>query len=74
MLTARVQAEFNAVYCNVVLDEYCTDRDNHNREVEDFTREVPIVGMGHSLGAWLQAVSCSGPCISKRCLSMGKRN
>jgi hypothetical protein len=37
-------------------------------------REVPIVGMGHSLGTRLQAVSCSDPHISKRCLSMGKRD
>ncbi len=32
------------------------------------------MGMGHSLGARLQAVSCSDPRISKRCLSMGKRD
>ncbi len=73
-LTARVQAEFNAAYHNVVLDEYCTDHDNRNGEIEDFMREVPIVGMGHSLGARLQAVSCSNPCISKQCLSMGKHD
>jgi hypothetical protein len=37
-------------------------------------REVPIVGMGHSLGAQLQAMSCSNPRISKQCLSTSKRN
>ncbi len=67
-----MQAEFNAAYCNVVLDEYCTDHDDRDGEIEDFMREVPIVGTGHSLGAWLQAVSCSNPRISKQCLSMGK--
>ncbi len=69
-----MQAEFNAVYYDVVLDEYCADRDDRDGEIEDFMREVPIVGMGHSLGARLQAVSCSDPRISKRCLSMGKRD
>ena len=73
-LASRVQTEFNAAYRDVVLDEYCADCDDYDAEVEDFMREVPIVGMGHSLGARLQAVSCSDPRISKRCLSMGKRN
>jgi hypothetical protein len=73
-LTARVQAGFNATYRNVVLVEYWVDPDDRNREIEDFMREVPIVGMGHSLCAQLQAVSCSDPHISKQCLSMGKRN
>ncbi len=70
----RVQAEFNAAYHDVVLDEYCMDRNDHDEEIEDFMREVLIVGMGHSLGAQLQAVSCSDPRISKQCLSMGKRD
>jgi hypothetical protein len=69
-----VQAEFNAAYRNVVLDEYCVDRDDRDGEIEDFMREVPIVGMGHSLGARLQAGLCSDLHISKRCLSMGKRD
>ncbi len=69
-----MQAEFNATYRNVVLDEYCVDRKDHDGEIEDFMREVPIVGMGHSPGARLQAVSCSNPHISKQCLSMGKRD
>jgi hypothetical protein len=70
----RVQAEFNATYRNVVLDKYCVDRNDRDREIEDFMSEVPIVGTGHSLGARLQAVSCSDPRISKQCLSMGKCN
>ncbi len=74
MLTPRVQAELNAAYFAVVLNKYCADRDDRNREIEGFMREVPIVGMGHSLGAWLQAVLCSDPRISKQCLSMGKRD
>ncbi len=69
-----MQAEFNAGYRDVVLDEYCADRDDRNGEIEDFMREVLIVGMGHSLGARLQAVLCSDPRISKQCLSMGKRD
>ena len=73
-LAARVQKEFNAAYRDVILDEYCADCDDYDGEVEDFMREIPIVGMGHSLGARLQAVSCSNPRISKRCLSMGKHN
>ncbi len=55
------------------IDEYCADRDDHDKEVEGFMREVPIVGMGYSLGVRLQAMSCSDPRISRRCLSMGKR-
>ncbi len=69
-----MQAEFNAAYRNVVLDKYCVDRDDRDREIKDLMREVLIVGMGHSLSAWLQAVSCSDPRISKQCLSMGKRD
>jgi hypothetical protein len=74
LLTARVQAEFNAAYCDVVLDEYCADRDDRDGEIKDFMREVPIVGISHSLGVRLQAVSCSNPRISKQCLSMGKHD
>jgi hypothetical protein len=75
LLAARVQTKFNAVYQNVVLDKYCTDYDNnYNGEVKDFMGEVRIVGMGRSLGTWLQTVLCSDPHISKRCLSMGKHN
>ncbi len=68
----RVQAEFNAAYRKVVLDEYCADCNNCDREIEDFIREVPTVRMGNSLGARLQAMSCSNLRISKQCLSMGK--
>ncbi|KAL3761672.1 hypothetical protein ACHAW5_002652 [Stephanodiscus triporus] len=70
----RVQTEFNSAYRDVILDEYCADYDDYDGEVEDFMKRVPIVGIGHSLGARIQAVSCSDPRISKRCLSMGKRN
>ncbi len=69
-----MQAEFNTAYREVVLDEYCADRDDRDAEIEDFIREVPIVGLGHSLDARLQAVLCSNPRISKQCLSMGKRD
>jgi hypothetical protein len=58
---------------DVVLDEYCADHDDRDGEVKGFMREVPIVGMGHSVGVRLQAVLCSDPRISRRCLSMGKR-
>jgi hypothetical protein len=56
----------------VVLDKYCTNRNNCKGEVKGFTREVLIVGMGHSLGVRLQHLSCSNPHISRQCLSMGK--
>ncbi len=69
-----MQAEFNAAYRDVVLDEYCADRDDCDEEIKDFMREVLIVGMDHSLGARLQAVSFSDPRIYKQCLFMGKRN
>ncbi|KAL3811131.1 hypothetical protein ACHAXA_005942 [Cyclostephanos tholiformis] len=75
-LATRVQAEFNNAYRDVILDEYCADHhdnDDYDDEVEDFMRRVPIVGIGHSLGARIQAVSCSDPHISTRYLSMGKR-
>jgi hypothetical protein len=75
-LAARVQTDFNSAYRDVILDEYCADcidDIDYDDEVEDFMRRVPIVGIGHSLGARIQAVSCSDPYISKRYLSMGKR-
>jgi len=74
-LAEQVQTEFNNAYRDVILDEYCNvyDDDDDN-EVEDFMKNVPIVGIGHSLGARIQAVSCTDPRIYKRCLSMGKRN
>ncbi len=70
----RVPAEFNVAYREAVLDKYCTDHDDRDGEFKDFMREVPIVGMGHSCGARLQTMSCSDPCISKRCMSMSKRD
>ncbi len=69
-----MQAEFNAADWDMALDEYCADRNDRGGEIEDFMREVPIVGMGHTLGARLQAVLCSNPRISKQCLSLGKRD
>ena len=72
-LAKAIQKEFNNAYRDVILDEYCLGYDNE-REIEDFMRNVPIVGIGHSLGARIQAVSCSHPHISKRYLSMGKGN
>ena len=74
-LAEQVQIEFNNAYRDVILDEYCTVYDDDDdKEVEDFMKNVPIVGIGHSLGARIQAVSCTDPRIYKRCLSMGKRN
>jgi len=71
-LAESIQRNFNDVYRDVVLDEYCTYM--NATEVEDFMKDVPIVGIGHSLGARIQAISCSHPSISQRCLSMGKGN
>ncbi len=71
-LAKAILKEFNNAYRDVILDEYCLDYDN-DREIEDFMR-IPIVGIGHSLGARIQAVSCSHPHLSKRYLSMGKGN
>jgi len=68
-LAESIQREFNSVYRDVLLDEYCADREH---DVEDFMKRVPIVGMGHSLGARIQAVSCSHPNVSDKYLSMGK--
>ncbi|KAL9183721.1 hypothetical protein ACHAXT_004577 [Thalassiosira profunda] len=70
-LAETIQKEFNNAYRDVVLDEYCSDYASEEH-VESFMKEVPIIGIGHSLGARIQAVSCSHPRISKRCLSMGK--
>ena len=70
-LAETIQKEFNIVYRDVLLDEYCPEY-VHDQEVEAFMKEVPIVGMGHSLGARIQAISCSHPRVSKRCMSMGK--
>ncbi|KAL7524694.1 hypothetical protein ACHAXR_002841 [Thalassiosira sp. AJA248-18] len=70
-LAETIQKEFNSVYRDVVLDEYCADYGS-DKEVEDFMQNIPIVGIGHSLGARIQAISCSHPRVSKRCLSMGK--
>ena len=72
-LSTAIQKEFNNAYRDVILDEYCRDYDN-DKEIEDFMKNVPIVGIGHSLGARIQAVSCSHPHVSKRYLSMGKGN
>jgi len=71
-LAESIQRNFNNVYRDVVLDEYCEYM--NATEVEDFMKDVPIVGIGHSLGARIQAISCSHPSISQRCLSMGKGN
>jgi len=72
-LSETIQKEFNNAYRDVILDEYCSDYVNEE-EVEDFMKGVPIVGVGHSLGARIQAISCSHPRISNRYLSMGKGN
>ncbi|KAL3796935.1 hypothetical protein HJC23_000688 [Cyclotella cryptica] len=69
-LAEVVQKEFNYAYRDVVIDEYCGDFPTEN-EVEDFMQGVPIIGVGHSLGARIQAISCSHPDIY-RYLSMGK--
>ena len=76
MLAETIQKEFNNVYRDVVLDEYCDIHGgaDETNDVEDFMKSVPIIGMGHSLGARIQAISCSHPNISKRYLSMGKGN
>lgn len=69
-LAQAVQKEFNKSYRDVVIDEYCADLESE-RDVEDFMKSVPIVGVGHSLGARLQAISCSQPDVAKY-LAMGK--
>lgn len=75
-LAETIQKEFNNAYRDVILDEYCSyyDYNNSDNEAEDFMKSVPIVGIGHSLGARIQAISCTHPRISKRYLSMGKGN
>jgi len=72
-MAESIQKEFNNVYRDVILDEYCYGYMD-NDKVEDFMKTVPIVGIGHSLGARIQAISCAHPRISKRCLAMGKGN
>lgn len=72
-LAEQVQTEFNNAYRDRILNEYCLDYDN-DKEIEEFMTNVPIVGIGHSLGARIQVVSCTDPKISKQCLAMGKRN
>ena len=69
-LAQAVQKEFNKSYRDVVIDEYCADLESEI-DVEDFMKSVPIVGVGHSLGARLQAISCSHPDVAKY-LAMGK--
>ena len=71
-LAESIQKEFNTVYRDVILDEYGDYADQ--QMVEDFMTNVPIIGIGHSLGARIQAISCSHPNISQRYLSMGKGN
>jgi hypothetical protein len=70
-LAESVQREFNNAYRDVILDEYFGDFVD-DPEVETFMRNTPIIGIGHSLGARIQAVSCSHPDVSNRYLSMGK--
>lgn len=70
-LAESVQREFNNAYRDVILDEYFGDYVD-DPEVETFMKSTPIVGIGHSLGARIQAVSCSHPDVSNRYLSMGK--
>jgi len=70
-LAEYVQREFNNAYRDVILDEFFGDFVD-GPEVETFMKNTPIVGIGHSLGARIQAVSCSHPHVSNRYLSMGK--
>jgi hypothetical protein len=70
-LAETVQREFNNAYRAVILDEYFGDFAD-DADVETFMRKTPIIGIGHSLGARIQAVSCSHPHVSNRLLSMGK--
>eukprot|EP00986_Skeletonema_menzelii_P007346 scaffold2856_cov121-Skeletonema_menzelii.AAC.3 len=70
-LAEYVQREFNNAYRDIILDEFFGDF-VHDPEVETFMKDTPIVGIGHSLGARIQAVSCSHPQVSNRYLSMGK--
>ena len=69
-LAEAVQKEFNSAYRDVIIDEYCYDFSSEE-QVEEFMKSVPIVGVGHSLGARIQAISCSHPNII-RYLAMGK--
>ena len=70
-LAEYVQREFNNAYRDVILDEYFGDYLDDSA-VESFIQKTPIVGVGHSLGARIQAVSCSNPNVSNKYLSMGK--
>lgn len=70
-MAESVQREFNNAYRDVILDEYFGDFVD-DPVVETFMKNTPIVGIGHSLGARIQAVSCSHPHVSNRYLSMGK--
>lgn len=70
-LAETIQREFNNAYRDVILDEYFGGYGD-DAEVEIFMKNTPIIGIGHSLGARLQAVSCSHPHVSSRFLSMGK--
>jgi hypothetical protein len=69
-LAEAVQKEFNYAYRDVVIDEYCADFQSEE-QVEGFMKTVPIIGVGHSLGARIQAISCSHPDVLKY-LQMGK--
>jgi hypothetical protein len=72
-LAEAVQKEFNKAYRDVVLDEYCSDLSTEE-EVEEFTKNVPIFGMGHSLGARIQAISCCHPDVVKYlAIGIGRR-
>ena len=70
-LAQTIQREFNMAYRDVILDEYCFDSANDGK-IEDFMQNVPIIGIGHSLGSRIQAVSCSHPRVAQRYLAMGK--
>ena len=70
-LAETIQREFNNAYRDVILDEYFGGYAD-DAEVEMFMKNTPIIGIGHSLGARIQAVSCSHPHVSSRFLSMGK--
>ena len=70
-LAQTIQREFNMAYRDVILDEFCFDSADEGK-VEEFMKHVPIIGIGHSLGSRLQAVSCSHPRVAQRYLAMGK--
>ncbi|EJK77538.1 hypothetical protein THAOC_00624 [Thalassiosira oceanica] len=70
-LAQTIQREFNMAYRDVILDEFCFDSADDGK-VEDFMQSVPIIGIGHSLGSRIQAVSCSHPRVAQQYLAMGK--